>query len=79
MKLRRRLSLWVGRFRRGPVHGLSGHDLCRIIKGSLRPLKRLPPDAWSDAIMEVPIPRRGFDMNLDVDALCALARRRTYV
>lgn len=73
----RRLSLWKNRFRKGPIYGLNGWDLIRISKKNTTvPLKGIPKEEWTTAIAEVPIPKRGFDCNLDLNALLALARRR---
>lgn len=73
----RSLYRWRNRFRKGTVYGLSGWDLIRIRENQSTPaLRRIPRRAWCDAIREVPLPKRGYDHNLDLDALLSLATRR---
>jgi hypothetical protein len=75
-RVKRAIVRWKNRFRKGPVYGLSGWDLLRIgKKRDLRPLQRVPSGHWCDAIREVPLPKSGYDMNLDLNALLVLACR----
>jgi hypothetical protein len=75
-RAKRAIVRWKDRFRKGPVYGLSGWDLLRIGEHrDLRPLDRIPHAHWCDAIREVPVPKSGYDMHLDLNALLVLARR----
>lgn len=69
---------WKNRFRKGAVYGLSGWDLIRIREKQTTPaLERISREHWGEAIREVPRPTYGYDCNLDLDALMALAGRRS--
>ena len=79
-RLSRRWRLWIAR-RRAPIGarwGLSRCDLIRIARDDLRPLKYIHPSFWSEAITEVPLPKSGYDMNLDANALLAILRQGNY-
>lgn len=73
----RAITRWKNRFRKGPVYGLNGWDLIRIRETQTsRRIQRIPSPAWGDAISEVPLPKSGYDCNLDILALLSLATRR---
>lgn len=72
----KKIWYWIISFQRHAPFGLRRRDLKQISKGDYTSLETIPHEQWIEALHSVPIPRRGLDSNLDLNALLGLCRRR---